>query len=163
MRILSSPCPPLVATLGLAALLTACNVIGSQTQKPIPFSLEYRLHRGLDCARTGDCGFLVEVTEEGGITRFEDTGSRDLTMSLEGTLSLADRDELLQLLNDTDFFSFPDLLPTEDPRAGGGTVSVLYIGEETEKRVVIMKGSPLPGSAWHFMEQLETFFNTKLE
>lgn len=124
------------------------------------FSLDYRVHKGLDCAMVQDCGFQIDLAQTGALTRYEDTGDGTPTMSTQRALSQQQMNDLYQLLEETGFFHFPELLPTENPKAGAGSVSVTYTAwpSKTRKSVSIMKGGPLPQEARIFMSRLEAFF-----
>ena len=145
-------------------LMMACNVAGGSDESDPTFSLEYRVRKGLDCAMIQDCGFVIEVSQIGELTRYEDPGTGDLTKSAQQTLAQQDLDDLHQLLEETGFFGFPPLLPTEDPRAGAGSVVVTYTAwpAQTSTSVSILKGSSLPEEAEVFMTRLESFFSSRL-
>ena len=151
--------------LSFIVFLTACNMGSSQIPTTASFSLQYRVHKGLDCFMVQDCGYVIEIAQTGALTRSEDTGADTLAVSNERLLSPDQMNQLHQLLEETGFFDFPALLPTEDPRAGGGSVSVTYVAwpSKTSKTVDIMKGSPLPPEAWQFMSRMDSFFVAVLE
>jgi len=155
----------IVSVLCFTGLLLGCNVVESQGQLKETFSFEYTLHKGLDCAMIHDCGYRIEVSQTGTLTRFDDPGTGTFTQTKERTLTPDAQSDLYRLLDETGFFQFPELLPTDDPRAGGGSVSVTYTTwpDREAKSVVIMKGSPLPEEAWTFMERLEAFFADQLK
>ena len=159
--LLSAPALP-VLVLPLIFLMMACNMGSSQIQKTASFSLEYRLHKGLDCAMAQDCGFQIEISQTGALTRYEDTGAGTLTISAQRTLSQEQMNDLYQLLEETGFFRFPDLLPTENPKAGAGSVSVTYVAwpSKTSKSVLVMTGSSLPEEARVLMSRLDLFFSS---
>lgn len=164
MRALSFSPLSRVFVLPFLLSMIACNVVGESVKSEPSFSLEYRVHRGLDCAMLQDCGFVIEVSQTGELTRYEDPGTGDLTKSRQRMLTQQDLNDLHQLLEETGFFDFPPLLPTEDPRAGGGSVLVTYTAwpEQTSRSVMIMQGSPLPEEATIFMSRLDLFFSSRL-
>jgi len=164
MRALSFSPLSRVLVLPFFLSMIACNVVGESVKSEPLFSLEYRVHRGLDCAMLQDCGFVIEVSQTGELTRYEDPGTGDLTKSTQRMLTQQDLKDLQQLLEETGFFDFPSLLPTEDPRAGGGSVQVTYTAwpEQTNKSVMILKGRPLPEEATIFMSRLDLYFSSRL-
>ncbi len=142
--------------------MSACYTGNAQRAMKESFSLEYRVQKGLDCAMTQDCGFQIEVTQTGALTRYDDTGSGTLTVGMQHQLSPQQMTDLYLLLDEPGFFGFPARLPVENPRAGGGSVSVTYVAwpSKTSKSVLIMKGSPLPAEAWTFIDGLDSFFSS---
>lgn len=167
MRVLLFSPVPLLLGLSFIALMMACNM-GNGTS-PISttasFSLEYRVHKGLDCAMAQDCGYTIEIAQTGALTRYEDRGVETLTVSTQRLLSQERMNDLRRLLDETGFFGFPDLLPIDNPVAGGGSASVTYVAfpAETRKSVTMMKGSPLPAEADAFISRLDSFFVSVLE
>ena len=154
-----------VLGLSFVVLMMACNMGNSPIPTSASFSLEYRVHKGLDCFMVQDCGYKIELAQTGALARYEDTGAESLAVSTERQLSQEQMNALHEILDETGFFNFPALLPTEDPRAGAGSVSVTYVAwpSKTSKFVEIMKGSPLPPEVWQFINRMDSFFVDVLE
>ncbi len=162
-RLCSSSLQVLVLLVLLSVM--ACNVVGWRAKSERSFTLEYRVHKGLDCAMLHDCGFAFEVSQLGELTRYEDPGTGALTKTGHRMLTLEELDHLQQLLEETGFFDFPVLFPTEGARAGGGSVVVTYVEwpAQTRKSVMIMTSDPLPEAAHTFMSRLDAFFAPLLQ
>ncbi len=154
-----------VLMLPVLLSVTACNVVGWHARSERSFSLEYRVHKGLDCAMLHDCGFAFEVSQLGELTRYEDPGTGAFTTSGQRMLTKQELDDLQQLLEETGFFDFPELFPTEGARAGGGSVVVTYVEwpAQTRKSVMMMTSDPLPETARTFVSRIDAFFAPLLQ
>lgn len=126
---------------GLTALLTACNMlgtdprtVGADEQDP-DFRFEYRLHKGVDCYMTKDCGFRIEIGHDGILTMWEDTGQ--LKQRTRAPFTEADRTELKKLLDEGGFFTYPDMVPNELSGRGRTTVTLTYVEEPGTSPVTI--------------------------
>ncbi|HMB94338.1 MAG TPA: hypothetical protein VKP65_26050 [Rhodothermales bacterium] len=161
MRILLASFVRSALVLSLVLLLMACKAGSPPAQMTPSFSLEYRVHKGLDCAMVPDCGYQIEVARTGALTHYEVGGSGELRESAQYTLSPSQMNDLYELLEETGFFDFPALLPQDNPTAGAGSVIVKYTPWPSgiSTTVSIMKGSSLPEEAHTFMNRLESFFS----
>lgn len=140
--------------------LAACNLAVFSSQPPASFSLDYHVYRGLDCASVQDCGYRVEVSQTGEAIRYDDPGTGAFIESGRQTLTEEQMEALAQLLQESGFFDFPPVLPEENPRIGGGLVTVTHVAwpAQTRTSVQLVRDAPLPASAQAFLEQLDAFF-----
>lgn len=149
---------PILAVLVVAPL---CNA-PSEAQEGVhlPFALEYRMHRGLDCYQIGDCGFRIEVAPDGRIQRFDDRGT--WTLVGETQLSEQQTDDLVALFEDARFDQYPAELPHEDRVRGGVTVAIT-LTDVADGAVHHVEASlndtstPFPNGFLLFESQLRTF------
>lgn len=113
----------------------------------------YRMHNGLDCGMTADCGFLLELGHSDTLGYWRSTGVDSLIS--ENEVDRAFRDSLTSLLDTGGFFRLPREIP--DPASRRGMRTVTYTFRANPDSIAVEKTAYLDETMFQFPDGFHIF------